>query len=570
MIKKVLRILGRAMIGLVALYLFAAWVAVPVAGKWIVPGQARKITGQTVKIRSVFFNPFLLRLSVNGLQIKDGQDKVMAGFDRLSVDVSALGLLKNVTWVESVVLDGMTVDAVLEPDGKINLLKLIPAPAEGGKSAPSAEEQKQMEEAQQPNRSEDLPTFKVNEISVTNGTVRFEDRTVTPEFKTVLSKIDIQIKDVSSDPEVRTDITFSARLDKKGAVFCEARTYPLKDPIDIEAGFSLNDYAMTVLSPYTGKFTGRELADGKMDLKLNYRIADNTITAGHDLLIQRFDFGKKVQSKDALNLPLGLVVGLLEDPQGRIKISLPVTGDLNDPDFKYLPFLGQVIRNFFIKLATKPFSFLASMIAADSGVEDLGYVNFAPGSSELSPEEKAKLKTLAKGLKERPRLTLKINGAYDPDADWEEIRKQVFLDEYKELRAESEKPEVEVMHQLYQRRFGLRALWDLVNGYEQKYPEGGFEKELEADIRHQLIEHAPADKLALDVLAQTRANAVRDAILEDDVDDADRVSVGASKAVQSSMGKVPLEMTLTVYQQDGEDADGGAEDLPPVPAEDET
>ena len=102
----------------------------------------------------------------------------------------------------------------------------------------------------------------------------------------------------------------------------------------------------------------------------DYNIADNKLVASHKILVQRFEFGDKVESKDALHLPFGMAVALLEDPQGKINISLPVHGDMSDPEFEYFHLIGQVARNFFMKLVTKPFSFLASAIGSESGEEE--------------------------------------------------------------------------------------------------------------------------------------------------------------------------------------------------------
>ena len=344
----------------------------------------------------------------------------------------------------------------------------------------------------------------------------------------------------------------SALLDGKGKIAIDAQVKPFVQPLDLEALFTLDQYAMAVLSPYVGKYTGRELAQGKLEFKMNYRISDNKLVASHKLLIQHFDFGKKVESKDALGLPFGLAVALLEDPKGRISISLPVKGDLSDPKFEYWHLVGQVARNFFLKIVTKPFSVLASVVGGgDSGTEEMGYVRFVPGRAELSVEDRDKLNLIVRGLKERPKLSLEINGSYDPEVDWKAIKTEVFKKSYSDLKEESTRLESWVYRELYQRRFGVRALWKLINGYQRKKDDIENNPELNAEIKRQLIEDAPPDKLALDVLAKTRAKMIYDLIISSGFDEK-RLSIGANKATQSSMGLVPLEFTLTVFGEPSE------------------
>ncbi len=157
--------------------------------------------------------------------------------------------------------------------------------------------------------------------------------------------------------------------------------------------------------------------------------------ANHKLLIQHFEFGQSVPSKDALHLPFGLAVALLEDPDGKMSISLPVTGNMNDPKFKYSHLILQVSRNFLFNLVTKPFSFLASGLGVQgSSMDELGYVRFKPGQTDLLEKQKQKMLTLIKGLRQHPKLLLEINGTYDPDTDWKEIEAVTFKKDYGVLK----------------------------------------------------------------------------------------------------------------------------------------
>ncbi|WP_369812155.1 DUF748 domain-containing protein [Mycobacterium tuberculosis] len=51
--------------------------------------------------------------------------------------------------------------------------------------------------------------------------------------------------------------------------------------------------------------------------------------------MDQFTFGDKVESKDALSLPVQLAVSLLKDRDGRINLDVPVSGSLT-LDLRYL------------------------------------------------------------------------------------------------------------------------------------------------------------------------------------------------------------------------------------------
>jgi len=358
------------------------------------------------------------------------------------------------------------------------------------------------------------------------------------------------ITNVTTIPASQVKIKFHANLDDKGKMFMETIIKPLEMPLEMETTFSLNDYALGVLTPYAGKYTGRELRNGKLDLKMDYRIGGNKLIASHKVLIQRFEFGNNVASKDALHLPFGLAVALLQDSQGKIKITLPVSGDMSNPKFQYTHLMFQVIRNFFLNLVTKPFSFLAStMGVSDNGTDELGYVRFVPGKTELTDKQKQRLLLLIKSLKEHPKLRLEIEGGYDPQADWKTMQANIFNRDYEALKKISTRSETKNYQLLYQRRFGIRALWALAKKY--KAGVGNYDdSKLDPEIKRQLIENAPPDVEALKSLAQSRAQMVYDFLLKSNFD-AKHLTIGHPQSTQISMGYVPTEFTLTVFENKG-------------------
>jgi hypothetical protein len=83
----------------------------------------------------------------------------------------------------------------------------------------------------------------------------------------------------------------------------------------------------------------------------------------------------------------------------------------------------QVIVNLLTKAITAPFSLLA---AAFGGGEELGQLDFAPGSAVLASEQLTRLENLAKALNDRPALRLDITGRADGALDTPGLRELQF------------------------------------------------------------------------------------------------------------------------------------------------
>jgi hypothetical protein len=537
--RRILRIAARIIIGIFAFYLILTLILIPLASPWLIRSQASKILKATVKLRSVQFNPFLLRLTVKGLEILDSNKQSMVGFEKFWADVSFISLLKKSYRVESLGLDGLKVNLVLAGNGSINLLELAP------KEAVKPAEVKGPANKNAATEAKPLPVVVIDLITMSNGSVRFTDQSVSPNFTTFLNGMSLNVTGFSTSPDSEAKISFRSRLDEQGDISNEAIIKPFASPLALEMVFKLNSYALGVLTPYVGKYTGHKVKDGKLDLSMNYRIADNQLKASHKILVQRFDFGDRVESKDALNLPFGFALALLEDSRGQINISVPVSGDMSKPDFHLFQLIGRVFRNFFFKIITKPFSILGSMMGeGESSSEELGYIRFLPGKSDLAETEKAKLLLIIKALNERSMLRLEVSGTYDPVVDWKVMKTDVLNHDFSVLMKESKRPESWVYQELYQRRFGIQSLWRLTKSYRSK---GGLYDDIKMneEIKRQLVEDKQGNKIALKALAEARSQVIYDFMIAAGFD-AKRISIGEPREGQGNADFVPLELTLAV------------------------
>jgi Domain of Unknown Function (DUF748) len=168
------------------------------------------------------------------------------------------------------------------------------------------------------------------------------------------------------------------------------------------------------------KYAGYPIVKGKLSMEVTYKVEDGRLAANNHLFLDQLTFGDKIDSPTATKLPVLLAVSLLKNSRGEIDINLPVSGTLDDPKFSVGAIIVQVIVNLLTKVVTAPFTLLAS---AFGGGEELGLVEFAPGSAALAPEQTKRIDTLSKALNDRPGLKLDIIGRVDPALDAEGARR---------------------------------------------------------------------------------------------------------------------------------------------------
>ena len=180
---------------------------------------------------------------------------------------------------------------------------------------------------------------------------------------------------------------------------------------------------MSRFTPYACKYIGYLIAKGKLNLDLHYYIDGNILKASNRAFLDQFTLGEDVESKTSTSLPVKFAISLLTDRNGRIKLNIPVEGDISDPDFSIAGTVFQIIRNLIMKAATSPFSLIAS---AFGGGEELQYTDFEPGSADLSEAALKKLRILADAVNEHPEIKVELMGGFDPESDRKTIEKNRF------------------------------------------------------------------------------------------------------------------------------------------------
>ena len=86
-----------------------------------------------------------------------------------------------------------------------------------------------------------------------------------------------------------------------------------------------------------------------------------------------------MQSPTATKLPVKLALALLKNRQGDIDLDLPVTGDLDDPEFSIGGVVVKMFVNLIVGIVSSPFQVLGALVG---GGEELGHPDRQPEAGE--------------------------------------------------------------------------------------------------------------------------------------------------------------------------------------------
>jgi hypothetical protein len=370
---------------------------------------------------------------LDGFRVVDGT----LGDDLLKWDsVRVSGIDANVNplsvAIKQIALNNVSASLVIETNHTINLLNALrPAgsnattdtntPATTNETEAATVAQNPAAPVTNATPASPLPPITIGSIVISNAAARFTDRSFSPNVNIAIQQFSGEIAGISSTEPRHADVNLHAAVDGVGPIDIAGHINPFNGTATNDLKITFKDVDLTPTSPYSGKFAGYRIAEGKLNLDLAYNLVGRKLESKNVITLDRFTFGEKVNSPDATHLPVRLAIALLKDRNGQILLDVPVEGSLDDPKFRVGKVVMHTLLNILEKAATSPFSLLGAVFGG--GGEELSYQDFVPGSAVLLPANEQKLDSLVKGLYERPGLQLEIAGSIDPEADHDSLRR---------------------------------------------------------------------------------------------------------------------------------------------------
>jgi len=350
------------------------------------------------------------------------KSKDFVKWEHLALNGIDVDLLANRYSAETLVLDKPYARVIIKKDKSVNFGDIMIA----DKSKPKVA----VKDAKNKETEAQKPKFRLGKIQIIDGSSDFADLSLILPFAAPIKSLNGGASGISSEKKS------IIKVDLKG------NTYDLS-PVDIKGEISpyLGDYnvqvnftgmPMPLISPYMVQFAGYKVEKGKISLGLNYKVENKVLTAANSILIDQFELGEKVENPNAVSLPLELAVALMKDSDGKIKIDVPISGSLEDPQFSISHIIVDALMNSVSKVVTSPFRALASLIGSEA---DLSTISFTAGEATLTKPEISKLDALAKALTARPVLKLEIKGAAFQEQDWPAVSDDALYDQLKRIKA---------------------------------------------------------------------------------------------------------------------------------------
>ncbi|MCW8825062.1 MAG: DUF748 domain-containing protein, partial [Gammaproteobacteria bacterium] len=369
------------------------------------------------------------------------QDSELLTIAKVSIPAITLAKMTQLE-IDEVTVEGITAMVRRSKEGvwvPVTLVDAIPQQAEKSKSEEAVVE-KVTEESPQ-------TTFKIGKFTLTgDNNFLFDDQGVAPPYSTTLSIKNLEIGAIdSTKPEQPSPLHMLAAVDKHSEISVEGTITPLAQKPAMALTNTIKAIPLSPLSSYVVPMMGYTLTSGQLDADADIKMGQGKIDGEIKLTLNALEVeavvseepkpanttvtGAETKSADTeenkksesqLSIPLGTALNMLRDKNRTIKLTIPISGNSDNPDIDPSDVINTAISKAMKKGAMsyliaslQPYGALISLakIAGEAAMKvRLEPVKFAPSSAAVNSETKAYLQKVLTLMNDRPEVNIKVCG----------------------------------------------------------------------------------------------------------------------------------------------------------------
>lgn len=351
-------------------------------------------------------------VDITDFALADSTMNQVVTIDRSLVDIAHVNLDSLYIHLNKVLLRGAHTNAVIEEDSTINLLNMMVLVGQHYQDPDSV--------ALNPTPKRP-PHFVVDEIDFDSLSLDFTDWSLTIPFNYSITNASIKGMNFTTEKK-RNELKVKANVGSTGSMICNL-IMNIPELPDMNLAVKVTNVDLAEFSPYMSQITGFSVIKGNMSIQNQNIIKGDHIESLNDIDIYKCEVEKNdaIENPD-MKVPLKLALYVLKDKKDHIKLDLPVSGNIEDPEFSYSKIIFGTLKNLLVKVATTPFAAIGR--AFKSNKNDLSKLTFDGSVPSLNNEQYQKLNDIFDMLMQKQELKLMLTQTINYKED---IKKQAIF-----------------------------------------------------------------------------------------------------------------------------------------------
>ena len=243
--------------------------------------------------------------------------------------------------------------------------------------------------------------FSVGTLRFRGGEVSYEDYTMHEPFNYALTNLSVDSKDFELMSKNR--IVVRSRLPKQGDAMIQWEG-SLTDFYNQSLLAMLSNVDMQAFSTYIEHFTAFPVESGNMTIRSQNVVTNGALSGVNQFGTYNFQVGNKDKSLDAeYKLPMKLGIYVLTDHNKHIDLDIPISGDINSPEFSLRKVIWRAVGNVLLKVAASPFQWMNPL--KQETFQSVPIDILTPG---LDSEDYARIDAMAEAIKADSTLKVRL------------------------------------------------------------------------------------------------------------------------------------------------------------------
>ena len=288
-----LKILRKIFLYTLLVYGLLGFIVLPLILKPQVIEIIQKETNSKISIDSIYFNPFIFKLELSGVELSSLDDKPLVSFDSLLIDIELYSLLNSAIHINELTLSYPKINVVYNKNKTINLLGII----------------KEKEQSVEVESDETLkiPRIIIDSLKIADGSLSYEDYTLQSKFDFSFANIGFELKDIDTNDfnSSSAELRFYSHLGDGGFVDFKSKIEGFK-PFVVNGSLDFEASKLYTQWKYMQDSLNLEVADGKISFHTDYHFNLDDLNAttieNLNVSLDKLRVKPKSKHKDVLNL----------------------------------------------------------------------------------------------------------------------------------------------------------------------------------------------------------------------------------------------------------------------------
>ena len=336
-------------------------------------------------------------IALHDFSLTDTRNQTVLSTDSIIVNIDSINPSQSLYYFNTIAIHGIKTGFDLYMDGNTmtQLLKSEPdntTVTANTQPAASAEN----------TEATTTPDLKINTFRIDNSLFAFNDHTLHTPFSFNLENINMQADNLTLDQKNKAKINSTLQ---NGGTITLSYEGKLDEFSNTDILLSIKNLDLKTFTPYSLQYFGYPMQKGILSFSSINNIRNNMLDGRNNLNIAKCEVANKQKDpKPEYNIPLKTALYLIKDINDRIKMDLPVQGNINSPEFSYKKIIFKTLTNLLVKVAVSPVSFLANSLGFSP--DKLKNLPFEATQNDFTPDQLTQINQLAEIIKMKPEMTL--------------------------------------------------------------------------------------------------------------------------------------------------------------------